>query len=207
MTARPADSAAGPAQSAARPTDSAASPADSAAGLTAAAHHDSEPRVRRRAWRAGWVLLAASTAFAGWSGWSYWQAGHGGAVAAGQLREQVLQAASREIADLNTVNDRQIGAWEARWLADTTGAEHAEVQRTDAAARAQIERVKTSSRAAVTAAAVTRLSQRLGTAQVMVVVRVRQTADSGGENTVSNRYLAGLTRTTEGWKISSITPG
>jgi Mce-associated membrane protein len=162
---------------------------------------------RRRAWRAGWVLLAAAAAFAAWSGWSYWQAGHGGAVAAGRLRDQVLQAATREIADLNTVNDHQIGAWEARWLADTTGAEHAQVQRTAAAARAQIEAVRTSSRAVVTAAAVTRLSQQAGTAQVIAVVRVQETADSGGETAVSNRYQAELSRTGGGWKVSLLTPG
>jgi Mce-associated membrane protein len=162
---------------------------------------------RHRAWQAGWVLLAAAAAFAGWSGWSYWQAGHGGAVAAGRLRDQVLQAATRDIADLNTVNDRQIGVWEARWLADTTGAEHAQVQRTNGAARAQILQVRTSSRAAVTAAAVTGLNQQAGTAQVIAVVRVVQTADSGGEDTISNRYLADLVRTGGGWKISSITPG
>jgi len=161
----------------------------------------------RRAWLAGWVLLAVAAGFAGWSGWWYWQAGHSGAVAAGRLRDQVLRAATQEIADLNTVNDKRIGTWQARWLADTTGPEHAQVQRTNAAARAQIERVKTSSSAAVTGVAVTRLNPRAGTAQVIAVVQVRQTADSGGADSVGNRYLAGLTLVGDGWKISSITPG
>jgi Mce-associated membrane protein len=162
---------------------------------------------RHRAWLAGWVLLAAAAGFAGWSGWSFWQTDHSGAVAAGRLRDQVLRAATREIADLNTVSDKRVGAWEARWLADTTGPEHAQVQRTNAAAMAQIEKVKTSSSAAVTGAAVTRLSLRAGTARVIAVVRVRQAADSGGADTVSNRYLAGLTRVGGHWKVSSITPG
>jgi Mce-associated membrane protein len=162
---------------------------------------------RRRAWQAGWALLAVTTGFAGWSGWWYWQGGHGGAVAAGRLRDQVLQAATQEIADLNTVNDKRVAAWEARWLADTTGAEYDQVLRTDAAARAQIEKVGTSARGTVTGAAVTRLSPQAGTAQVIAVVRVQQTADSGGVSTVSNRYVADLTRTGAGWKVSLLTPG
>jgi hypothetical protein len=185
-----------------RRSDAAASSAGTAARPAAS------PTIgRRRAWQVGWALLVAAAVFTAWSGWSYWQADHGGTLAAGQLRDQVLHAATQEIADLNTVNDRQIGASQARWLADTTGAEHAQVQRTADAARAQILLVKTSSRATVSAAAVTRLNQQAGTAQVIAVVRVQETADSGGENTVSNRYLVGLTETSVGWKISSITPG
>ena len=182
---------------------------DAAAGSTGTAAQPAAPPTsgRRRAWQVGWVLLVAAAAFAGWSGWSYWQVGHGGILAAGHLRDQVLHAATQEISDLNTVNDRQIVAWETRWLTDTTGAEHAQVQRTADAARAQILLVKTSTRATVSAAAVTGLNQQAGTAQVIAVVRVRETADSGGENTVSNRYLLGLTQTSAGWKISSITAG
>ncbi|MDR0341736.1 MAG: hypothetical protein LBI49_01255 [Nocardiopsaceae bacterium] len=161
----------------------------------------------RKAWLAGWALLVITGGFAGWSGWSYWQAAHAGPAAAGQVRDQVLAAARREIADLNTVRVSQLSTWQARWLADTTGHEHAQVARTNAAARAQIQRTGTSSAATVTGAAVTRLDPQAGTAQVIATVRIQQTAESGGAATVSNRYLAELTRTGTGWKISSITPG
>jgi len=162
---------------------------------------------RRRAWAAGWVLLAATAGFAVWAGASYWQAAHSTAVTLGQTRDQVLQAARSEIADLNTVQPSRVSAWEARWLADTTGAEHAQVQQTNPAARAQIGKVKTSSRATVTDAAVTRLDNQAGTAQVIATIQVRQTAQSGSSDTISNRYLARLTRTAAGWKISSLTAG
>lgn len=160
-----------------------------------------------RAWAAGWAALAVTAAFAIFAGASYWQAAASASVTLGQARDQVLQAARQEIADLNTVQPSRIAAWQARWLADTTGAEHAQVQQTDPVARAQIEKVGTSARGTVTGAAVTSLDNHAGTAQVIATVRVRQTAPSGASDTVSNRYLARLTRTAAGWKISSLTAG
>jgi Mce-associated membrane protein len=161
----------------------------------------------RRVWTTAWALAAVTAAFAAWAGVSYWQAAGSAAATLGQARDQVLQAARQEIADLNTVQPSQIGAWQARWLADTTGAEHAQIQQTNPAARAQIEKVKTRSRGTVTDAAVTRLDDQAGTAQVIATVQVRQTGPSGASDTVSNRYLAGLSRTATGWKISSLTAG
>jgi Mce-associated membrane protein len=144
--------------------------------------------------------------YAAGSGWWFWQSDHSAAVAGGRLRDRVLAAATREIADLNTVDDHHIGAWEARWLADTTGALHRLVQRTNASAQAQIKQVQTSSAATVTSAAVVGLDQRAGTATVIAVVRVRQTASSGGANTVTNRYVAVLTRSGGQWLITSLKP-
>jgi Mce-associated membrane protein len=148
----------------------------------------------RRAWAAGWAALAVTAAFALWAGVSYWQAAASASVTLGQARDQVLAAARQEIADLNTVQPGRIGAWQARWLADP-------------AARAQIGKVRTSAQGTVTDAAVTRLDDQAGTAQVIATVRVRQTAPGGASDTISNRYLAGLTRTAAGWKISSLTAG
>lgn len=162
---------------------------------------------RSRAWAAGWAALAVTAAFAIWAGASYWQAAASAPVTLGQARDQVLAAAQQEIADLNTVQPSRIAAWQARWLADTTGREHTRVQQTNPAAQAQIGKVKTSAQGTVTDAAVTRLNDQAGTAQVIATVRVRQTAPSGASDTVSNRYLAGLTRTATGWKISSLTAG
>jgi Mce-associated membrane protein len=152
------------------------------------------------------VLLAAAAGFADWSGWSYWQADHSAAVTDGRLRDAVLATATREIADLNTVNDKHIAAAEARWLTDTTGALHRQVLQTNGAAQVQIKRVQTSSAATVTGAAVVRLNRAGGTARVIATVRVQQTASSGGVSAVSNRYLAVLTRAAGQWKISSLKP-
>ena len=153
----------------------------------------------RRAWIAGWALLAVAVVIAGWSGW--WYTSSGPPPAASE-RDAVTAAATTEIAALNTVDDKRIAAGQARWLADTTGAERSQVAATNGAAMAQIKRVKTSSAGTVTAIAVTSL--RSGTATVIATVRVKQTADSGAANTIENRYTATLTLTSSGWKVSSL---
>jgi Mce-associated membrane protein len=146
-----------------------------------------------------------TTGFCAWALVSYVSAASDPALTAGRTRDAVLTAATAEIADLNSVSDRQIAAAEARWLADTTGVEHARIAASDARAKAQIQRVGTSSAATVTGAAVTTLNTDSGTAQVMAVVQVRETSNSGGSATITNRYLAVLTLTSQGWKISSMT--
>lgn len=152
---------------------------------------------------AEWLLLAAAVGFAAWAGLSYSSA-DSGTLAAGRARDAAAEAGTREIADLNTVDDKRIAVWQARWLADTTGAEHARIASTDPAAMTQIEKAKTSSSATVTALAVTFLDG--GTARLIATVRVLETAASGATDTISNRYAAGLTLTQAGWKISSLTP-
>jgi Mce-associated membrane protein len=160
-----------------------------------------------RAWLAGWLALAAAAGFAAWAGSAYLSAASSPALAQGQARDAALRAGAREIADLNTVSARQVAAWESRWLADTTGSEHTTIERTNAAAAAQIAKVKTSSVGTVTGSALTGLDTQAGTASLIATVSVLQTASSGESTTVTNRYLAGLTLTPAGWKISSLTPG
>jgi len=159
-----------------------------------------------RAWLAGWLAVAAAAGFAAWAGSAYLSAASSPALAQGQARDAALSAGTREIADLNTVSVRQVAAWERRWLADTTGSEHTTIEQTNAAAAAQIAKVKTSSAGTVTGAALTALDTQAGTARLIATVSVQQTASSGQSTTVTNRYLAGLTLTPAGWKISSLTP-
>jgi Mce-associated membrane protein len=149
--------------------------------------------------------------FAAWAGAQYASAAPSPAVSAGQARDAALSAGTREIADLDTVSAHSVARWEQRWLGDTTGAEHALIQQSDPAAAAQITRVKTSSVATVTDAALTALTVspggQTGTARMIAIVSVVQTNAAGVSDTVANRYLAALTLTTAGWKISSLTGG
>lgn len=163
-------------------------------------------RFSRRTWLAAWAVLALTVAFAAWGLVAYLSVSSDSGLAFGRERDAALSAGSAEVADLNTVSVAQVGTWESRWLADTTGVEHARIAASNAAAKAQILRVRTSSAATVTGAAVTSLNAQSGTAQLIAVVRVQQTADSGGASTITNRYLVVLTLTSQGWKISSLTP-
>jgi Mce-associated membrane protein len=159
----------------------------------------------RRAWRAGWALIVLAVAFTAWSGWSYWQADHSAALSIGRARDDALLAGSRELADLNSVNDKQIAAWQQRWLDASTGTLSAELRRTQAQSRNQITRARTSAQATVVGAAVTELDQQAGTAQLIASVLVQVTPDGGAAVTERNRYQAGLTRTPGGWRVSSLT--
>jgi hypothetical protein len=165
----------------------------------------------RRPWLAGWLAVAVTAGFAAWAAVQYATAGPGPAPAHAQARDAALSAGTREIADLNTVAVKAVPAWQQRWLDDTTGAEHAQIQQTNAAAAAQIAKVKTNSAAKVTAAALTALSLppggNAGTAALIATVSVTQTSSSGASNTVANRYSATLILTPAGWKISSLTGG
>ncbi len=161
----------------------------------------------RRIIAAGWLAVAVAAGFAAWAGTRYASAASSPALSAGKARDAALSAGTREIADLNTVSVHAVTAWEQRWLDDTTGAEHAKVQQTNPAAAAQIEKVKTSSVATVTSAALTALDTRAGSARIIATVSVVQTNASGVSDKVANRYLATLTLTTAGWKISSLTGG
>jgi Mce-associated membrane protein len=148
-----------------------------------------------------------ATGLAAWAGTRYASATASPALSAGQARDAALTAGSQEIADLNTVSARSIAAWEQRWLDDTTGTEHARIAATNPAAAAQIAKVQTSSVATVTGAALVALDPRAGSARLIATVSVVQTNSSGVSDTVANRYLATLTLTTAGWKISSLTGG
>jgi Mce-associated membrane protein len=161
----------------------------------------------RRIIVAGWLTLAVAAGFAAWAGTRYASAAPSPVPSASQARDAALSAGTREIADLDTVSVHRVGAWEQRWLDDTTGAEHAEIQQTNPAAAAQISKVKTSSVATVTDAALTALDPRATSARMIATVSVVQTNASGASETVANRYLATLTLTTTGWKISSLTGG
>jgi Mce-associated membrane protein len=163
--------------------------------------------MRRRITRAGWLAVAVAAGFAGWAGTQYASAASSPAMSAGQRRDAALSAGSREITDLNTVSVHSITAWEQRWLSDTTGAEHAKIAQTNPAAAAQIAKVRTSSVATVTDAALTALDPRAGSARMIVTVSVVQTNAAGASDTVANRYAATLTLTPAGWKISSLTGG
>lgn len=163
------------------------------------------PWSRRR--RVAWLsALAVAVLYAAGAGLWYWQSTGTPAVAGGQLRDQALAAATREVTDLNTVNYKAIGAAQSRWLADTTGSLHAQIVKTNASAKTQIKKVQTSSAAKVTSAAVTALNRQAGTATVIAVVQVQQVAVSGGVNTVINRYICLLARHDGRWQISSLKP-
>lgn len=181
------------------PHKPAAPTADTTSGAAAPPAGEAPHPVPRHRRLVPYAVLTASIVFAGVAGAVY---ATSAPPATGTARQAVAQAATREIADLDTVSYQNVAAAEALWGADTTGAEHTQVLAIDKAAATQIKRVKTGSTGTVTALAITAVGR--GSASVIATVQVVQTSSSGVSNTVYNRYTATLTLTSAGWKISGL---
>lgn len=166
---------------------------------------DRDQDVRRRLWRIGWAALLVAAVFAGWSGFSWWQADHDDAVSLGRTRDDVLRAGTQEIATLNTMDPRHLDHGLRLWLDASTGALRDQLRDSEPRSRQQIELAKSMAAGRVTDAAVTKLDQRTGTAEMIATVDIQVTPQTGSATTERNRYRAGLTRTAEGWKLSSLT--
>jgi Mce-associated membrane protein len=151
-----------------------------------------------------WVAVVVTAGFAGWAGWSYVAAARDGDRAFGQARDEAVQAGRAQVAVLNTIDYQRAPDGFARWLAASTGPLHDELQRGRNANLDQIQRAKTTAVATVTDAAVTRLDERAGTAELLASVEIRLTPAGGAESTQRNRYRVNMARTGDGWKVSTL---
>jgi Mce-associated membrane protein len=150
-------------------------------------------------------LLVAAAGFFGWSGWTYWQSTHDDSLTFAKARDQVVRAGRQEIADLNTVDNRNIDAGLNRWLNASTGPLHDQFQRTTLENKLSIQQGGTRATGTVTDFAVTELDTRAGDAKVIATVQVETIAASGSTSTDRKRFEAVLTRTGNAWKLGSLT--
>jgi Mce-associated membrane protein len=154
------------------------------------------------AWGTAWAVAVVLLAL---SAWSYAGARGDDSLRYAKARDSVLTAGQRGIARLNTVDtghlDRDLGAW----LDATTGPLHDQMTRTHTSDAASLKESGTSTRGAVTDAAVTELDTRAGTAKVIATVQVTVTPPSGTATTDRKRFEAGLSRTAGGWKLTALT--
>jgi Mce-associated membrane protein len=153
---------------------------------------------------AAWVAVVVTAGFAAWAGWSYVDNARDDDRAFGQARDEAVDAGRAEVAVLNTIDYRHAADGFARWLAASTGPLHDELRRGRSANLDQIQRAKASAVATVTDAAVTKLDQRAGTAELLASVEIRLTPAGRAESTQRNRYRVRLTRTGDGWKVSTL---
>lgn len=151
-----------------------------------------------------WVALVAAAGFAAWAGWSYIDTTRDADRAFGETRGEVVQVGRAAVATLNTMDYQRPEEGFARWLAASTGPLHGELRRGRDANLAQIRKAKASAVATVTDAAVTRLDRRAGTAELLASVQIRLTPAGAAETVQHNRYRVGLTRTGDGWKVSTL---
>jgi len=154
----------------------------------------------------GRIVLAVAVVFAACGGWSYWRASQDEAINFGAERDRVLEAGKQAVAVLNTIDSAQAERDLRAWLEASTGSLRTELERARPQHLQRVQQMKTSTRGTVTDAAVTQLDTRAGTARMIAMVRIEVTPASGGGATIERkRFEAGLSRTSEGWKLQSLT--
>ncbi|RAY11025.1 hypothetical protein DPM19_32500 [Actinomadura craniellae] len=154
---------------------------------------------------AGPVLIGLAALLLAWAGWSYWQAGNSPEAESGHDRDLALSAGKQQIAALNSMDHARVDAGLRQWLNASTGPLHDQLRRDSAQSRQRILQARTSAEGSVTAAALTELDGRAGTAQVIASVEIRLTPQAGAPSVQRKRYEAGLSRTPGGWKLTSLT--
>ncbi|MER5635396.1 hypothetical protein ABT095_00370 [Kitasatospora sp. NPDC002227] len=161
------------------------------------------PRSGRRL--LGWAALVLAAGYcllaAGW----YWQARSADDLAYGRARDAVLAQGRTALTALNTVDAGEAETGLRDWLAVTTGPLHEQLQRTGTADATTLRQAGTSAHGTVTDAAVTELDTRAGTARLIATVSVDLTPKAGSASTDRKRFEAGLARTADGWKVTSLT--
>jgi Mce-associated membrane protein len=150
------------------------------------------------------VLVVLAAAFAGWGGWSWYSAAHSGPPATAQLRDQVLQAGEQAVQNFNTLDYRKVAQGLALWEQSSTGTLHDEIAAGRAQFTRQIQQTKTVTTARILDGALTSLSTRSGTANIIVAVQITVTPVKGAPATKQSRLAGKLTRTRGVWKLSAL---
>ncbi|AUG81167.1 hypothetical protein CFP65_6514 [Kitasatospora sp. MMS16-BH015] len=159
---------------------------------------------RAHRWLA-WAVVVASAVFCAVATVTYQQARSSEALAYGRARDAALADARQGLARLNTVQAATVEGSLQSWLSATTGPLHEQLQRTGGADATTLRQAGASARGTVTEAALTELDTRAGTARLIATVTVELTPKSGAPSTDRKRFEAGLARTPDGWKITSLT--
>ncbi|WP_425559761.1 hypothetical protein [Kitasatospora terrestris] len=161
----------------------------------------------RTGWRraAAWAAVLLAAAFCVLAGGRYWQVRTSDTLAFGQARDAALAQGRSALDRLNTVDAGQAEASLRGWLEVTTGPLHDQLQRTGDADATTLRQAGTSAHGSVTDAALTELDTRAGTARLIATVTVELSPKAGSPSTDRKRFEAGLARTADGWKVTSLT--
>lgn len=149
-------------------------------------------------------VLVVAVAFAGWAGFLWLRASGDDRHAYVADRDAVLTTGYHDIATLTSLDYRQPDAGLKRWADASTGALHEQLAQTSDPTKQQLAAAKTVTTGTVVDASVTELDTRAGTATMIASVQVVVTPVSGKPVTKRNRLRAELTRTGDGWKLSSL---
>ncbi|MFE9382122.1 hypothetical protein ACFYMO_02615 [Streptomyces sp. NPDC007025] len=152
------------------------------------------------------ALLVAALLFCAFSGWIYWRAHTDDDLAYSRARDRALAAGRAHLATLNSVDTAHIEADLREWRRAATGPLRDELRRSEKKSTKALRERGSTARAEVTDAALTGLDDTAGTATLIATLRIRTTTRSGTPATDRKRMQAGLERTEQGWKLTSVTP-
>ncbi|MEU3194998.1 hypothetical protein ABZ686_31215 [Streptomyces sp. NPDC006992] len=152
------------------------------------------------------ALLVAALLFCAFSGWIYWRAHTDDDLAYSRARDRALAAGRAHLATLNSVDAAHIEADLREWRRAATGPLRDELRRSEKKSAKTLRERGSTARADVTDAAVTGLDETAGTATLIATLRIRTATRSGAPATDRKRMQAGLERTEQGWKLTSVTP-
>lgn len=157
--------------------------------------------------RASAVVLAVVAAIcAAWFGGSWLSAASSDSLAYSRTRDAVLQAAEQGAVNLNTLNYHHARQDLELWLASSTGSLNAGLAQ-DLAQEVQVtQQNKLITTAKILDGAVTRLDPAGGTASVMIALTFTVTVSGATPATKFESELGELTKTSSGWKLSSLCP-
>ncbi|WP_432070967.1 hypothetical protein [Streptomyces sp. AA1529] len=162
------------------------------------------PTGQRPVWLA--ALLVAALLFCAFSGWIHWRAHTDDDLAYSRARDRALAAGRAHLATLNSVDAAHIEADLREWRRAATGPLQDELRRSEKKSAKSLRERGSTARAEVTDAALTGLDDTAGTATLIATLRIRTATRSGTPATDRKRMRAGLERTEQGWKLTSVTP-
>ncbi|MBP2473041.1 Mce-associated membrane protein [Crossiella equi] len=152
------------------------------------------------------VLTVLALVAAGWSGYTWWQATADPDHRQAAERDLALQAGSRAVVQLNTLDHRTVEEGLDQWRAWATGPLSEELaQNRDQNAR-DIRTARTTTTAKLLSAALTTLDARAGAATMVAALAVTLTRDAATPATHHTRVAADLVRTAEGWRVARLQP-
>jgi Mce-associated membrane protein len=154
-------------------------------------------------------LVAVAAACAGWFG-ARWAGSSAAAPAASAgpgsagLVQLVLEQGERDVQNFNTLSYTNLAQGLSSWQAASTGALRSQTTSGWSTFAKQVTTLRTTSTATVLDGALTSLDQQNGTADIIVALQVTVTAAKGSPATKRERVEGTLTKTSSGWKLSSL---
>jgi Mce-associated membrane protein len=152
------------------------------------------------------VVTLIAAVCAAWFGGFWLSAANSSSLAYSQARDGVLQAAEQGVVNLNTLNYHRARKDLELWLASSTGSLHSGLAQELQQEVQVTQQDKLITTATILDGAVTRLDTSAGTASVMIALTFTVTVSNETPATKFESELGELTKTSSGWKLSSLCP-